>query len=87
LIKKGLKTNDASKKPISKKFVMLSSMGADKPEEASQLQEYLHAKTQCRRIFKSSGLQYSIVRPGTLTNDSPIEDCARAQIKQAWGNK
>jgi hypothetical protein len=31
------------KKPISKKFVMLSSMGADKPEEASQLQEYLHA--------------------------------------------
>jgi hypothetical protein len=35
-------------------------MGADKPEEASQLQEYfLHAKTQCRRIFKSSGLQYS----------------------------
>jgi hypothetical protein len=35
--------------------------------------------------FSSLGLQYSIVRPGTLTNDSPRNDCARAQIKQAWG--
>jgi uncharacterized protein YbjT (DUF2867 family) len=67
---------DASKKANIKKFVMLSSMGADKPEEASQLQEYLHAKHNADEYLKSSGLQYSIVRPGTLTNDSPIETIA-----------
>lgn len=64
---------DASKKGNIKKFVMLSSMGADKPEEATQLQEYLKAKHNADEYLKNSGLNYSIVRPGTLTNDSPLE--------------
>ena len=64
---------DASKKGNIKKFVMLSSMGADKPEEATQLVEYLKAKHNADEYLKNSGLAYSIVRPGTLTNDSPIE--------------
>lgn len=64
---------DASKKANIKKFVMLSSMGADKPEEATQLQEYLKAKHNADEYLKKSGLNYSIVRPGTLTNDSQIE--------------
>jgi uncharacterized protein YbjT (DUF2867 family) len=64
---------DASKKANVKKFVMLSSMGADKPEEASQLQEYLKAKHNADEYLKTSGLQYSIVRPGTLTNDSQLD--------------
>jgi uncharacterized protein YbjT (DUF2867 family) len=61
---------DASKKSNIKKFVMLSSMGADKPEEATQLQEYLLAKYNADEYLKKSGLNYSIVRPGTLTNES-----------------
>lgn len=64
---------DASKKANIKKFVMLSSMGADKPEEATQLQEYLKAKHNADEYLKNSGLSYSIVRPGTLTNDSQLE--------------
>jgi uncharacterized protein YbjT (DUF2867 family) len=64
---------DASKKANIKKFVMLSSMGADEPEEATQLQEYLKAKHNADEYLKSSGLNYSIVRPGTLTNDSQLE--------------
>lgn len=64
---------DASKKANIKKFVMLSSMGADKPEESTQLQEYLKAKHNADEYLKSSGLNYSIVRPGTLTNDSQLE--------------
>lgn len=64
---------DASKKGNIKKFVMLSSMGADKPEEATQLKEYLKAKHNADEYLKNSGLNYSIVRPGTLTNDSPLE--------------
>jgi uncharacterized protein YbjT (DUF2867 family) len=64
---------DASKKANIKKFVMLSSIGADKPEEATQLQEYLKAKHNADEYLKNSGLNYSIVRPGTLTNEPQLE--------------
>ncbi len=60
---------DASNKNNVKKFVMLSSMGADQPEKAEQLQEYLKAKHNADEYLKSSGLTYSIVRPGALTNN------------------
>lgn len=61
---------DASKKNNIQKFVMLSSMGADNPEEASDLKEYLKAKHNADEHLKNSGLSYSIVRPGALTNDA-----------------
>lgn len=59
---------DASNKNNIKKFVMLSSMGADQPQQAEQLQDYLKAKHIADEYLKSSGLNYSIVRPGSLTN-------------------
>jgi len=59
---------DASIKYKVRKFVMLSSMGADQPEKAEQLQDYLKAKHNADEYLKSSGLNYSIVRPGSLTN-------------------
>jgi uncharacterized protein YbjT (DUF2867 family) len=52
-----------------KKFVMLSSMGADKPSEAKELKEYLEAKHNADEYLKSSKLMYAIVRPGSLTNE------------------
>lgn len=60
---------DASKKAGIKKFVMLSSMGADKPEEATKIKDYLKAKHNADEHLKQSGLSYSIVRPGALTNN------------------
>ncbi|WP_458626140.1 SDR family oxidoreductase [Winogradskyella sp. PC D3.3] len=51
------------------KFVMLSSMGADQPEASEELQAYLEAKQNADDHLKNSGLKYSIVRPGTLTNN------------------
>lgn len=60
---------DASKKDNIKKFVMLSSMGADNPESAEDLKDYLKAKQNADEHLKSSELTYSIVRPGSLTND------------------
>lgn len=63
---------DASKKANVKKFVMLSSMGADKPEAANQLQEYLKAKHNADEYLKTSGLDFSIVRPGSLTNEAAL---------------
>jgi uncharacterized protein YbjT (DUF2867 family) len=61
---------DAAIKNNIKKFVMLSSMGADKPSEANHLKEYLKAKHNADEYLKSSTLTYAIVRPGSLTDDN-----------------
>ncbi|WP_405566764.1 SDR family oxidoreductase [Polaribacter sp. Asnod6-C07] len=58
-----------SEKENVKKFVMLSSMGADNPKGTDDLQEYLEAKHNADEFLKKSNLTYSIVRPGSLTND------------------
>ncbi|MDB4293410.1 NAD(P)H-binding protein, partial [Maribacter sp.] len=47
----------------------LSSMGADAPEDASELQDYLRAKHNADEYLKKSNLAYAIVRPGTLNNE------------------
>lgn len=60
---------DASKKAGIKKFVMLSSIGAGHPEKADKLKDYLKAKHNADEHLQDSGLDYTIVRPGTLNND------------------
>jgi len=59
---------DAGKKVDIKKFVMLSSLGADNPEKAADLKAYLKAKHNADEYLKKSELIYSIVRPGALTD-------------------
>ena len=58
----------ASEKSKIKKFVMLSSMGADAPEKAENLKKYLEAKHNADEYLKASDLTYTIVRPGSLTD-------------------
>ena|SRR6056297_1005623 len=58
-----------SEKANVKRFVMLSSMGADNPESAEDLKEYLQAKHNADEYLKQSNLNYMIVRPGSLTNE------------------
>src|SRR5680860_225372 len=53
-----IKMIDASKKAKVKKFVMLSSMGADKPESHKELKVYLKAKQTADEHLKNSGLSY-----------------------------
>lgn len=61
---------DEAKSKKVKKFVMLSSMGADNPEN-NELEEYLRAKQNADNYLKQSGLNYAIVRPGSLNNNEP----------------
>ncbi|MDX1362833.1 MAG: SDR family oxidoreductase [Arenibacter latericius] len=63
---------DTSKIHNIKKFVMLSSMGAEHPEEATELKDYLKAKHNADEYLKASNIRYTIVRPGSLTNDKGI---------------
>ena len=61
---------DAAKEAGVKKFVMLSSINADNPQSSDSLQHYLEAKKNADDHLKKSGLLYTIVRPGTLKNES-----------------
>ncbi|MGB5943033.1 MAG: SDR family oxidoreductase [Leeuwenhoekiella sp.] len=64
-----IKLVKASEKASVKKFVMLSSINADQPESSDELEEYLKAKKEADAYLRQSNLPYTIVRPGSLTND------------------
>lgn len=51
------------------RFVMLSSIGTDNPEAGpSKIQHYLKAKAAADEKLKKSDLNYTIIRPGLLTD-------------------
>ncbi|WP_417515075.1 SDR family oxidoreductase [Marinobacter sp.] len=53
-----------------KRFIIVSSMGAGQPENGPEkLRHYLAAKHNADEHLKNSGLNYTIVRLGQLTND------------------
>ena len=54
-----------------RRFVMLSSVGADDPDPESELAHYLQAKHDADEHLKASGLEYAILRPVALTDDGP----------------
>ena len=60
---------DAALDAKVEKYVMLSSIGADNPSVSDELGDYLKAKKNADEYLMKSGLQYTIVRPGYLTND------------------
>ncbi|NNG09232.1 MAG: SDR family oxidoreductase, partial [Arenibacter sp.] len=60
---------DAAKAGGIRKFVMLSSMGADQPEKVPELKEYLEAKQNADKYLQASSIPYVIIRPGSLTNE------------------
>jgi uncharacterized protein YbjT (DUF2867 family) len=60
---------DAAKKAGIKKFVMLSTMGADNPSASEVMKDYLKAKQNADEYLKASALDYTIVRPGSLTDE------------------
>lgn len=73
------KLMDAGKQQGIKKFVMLSSMGADSPDKAEDLKEYLMAKHNADEYLKTTELTYTIVRPGALTNEKGTGSIALAE--------
>ena len=53
-----------------RRFVMLSSIAVDVPERGPEsLHHYFRAKAIADRHLQASGLDYTIVRPGFLTNE------------------
>lgn len=61
---------DAAVRQGTRRYVMLSSIGADDPPKGDEVfSVYLRAKAQADADLRSSGLDYTIVRPTTLTDE------------------
>jgi uncharacterized protein YbjT (DUF2867 family) len=65
-----VKLADAAKAEGVRRYVMVSSIGADRPESAGDaMRPYLEAKAQADDYVRASGLDWTIVRPGSLTDE------------------
>ncbi|MDX6669080.1 MAG: hypothetical protein QOK04_2460 [Solirubrobacteraceae bacterium] len=68
-----LKLIDAAKALGIARYLMISSMGADAPEQGpEQMQPYLRAKAEADAALAASGLDFTIVRPGMLTDEPGV---------------
>ena len=65
---------DLSRETGIKRFVMLSSVGAEQSAPTGDLAHYLKAKHEADEHLKASGLTYAILRPVALTDDPLSKD-------------
>jgi uncharacterized protein YbjT (DUF2867 family) len=64
-----IKLADAAIDQGVRRYLMVSSIGADDPGAGGAMQPYLEAKAEADAYVQASGLDYTIVRPGSLTDD------------------
>ena len=65
-----VKLADAARATGVRRYVMVSSIGADRPDSAGEsMRAYLRAKAEADDYVRASGLDFTIVRPGSLTDD------------------
>jgi uncharacterized protein YbjT (DUF2867 family) len=65
-----VKLADAARATGVRRYVMVSSIGADRPAAAGEaMRPYLEAKAEADAYLQASGLDWTIVRPGSLTGD------------------
>lgn len=68
-----------------RRYLMLSSMGAGDPEAGSEaMKPYLRAKARADERLQESALEYTIIRPGSLTND---EGTGRIEAAESLGRR
>ena len=65
-----VKLRDAASATGVRRYLMVSSMGAGDPDAASEaMRPYIEAKSQADAALANSDLDWTIVRPGRLTDD------------------
>jgi uncharacterized protein YbjT (DUF2867 family) len=65
-----VKLADAAGSKEIRRYLMVSTIGANQPERWSdQMKPYYEAKAEADKYVADSGLDYTIVRPGRLTDD------------------
>lgn len=73
-----LKLIEAAKKNGVKRYIMISAMKVEEPSGNEVFQVYQKAKSEADAALRESGLDYTIIRPGRLTDDK-----ANGKIKLA----
>ena len=69
------------------RFIMVSSMRADDPASGPEkLRHYFAAKGKADDHLRASGLNYTIVRPGRLTEEPPLEKVEIAEKLKDFGD-
>lgn len=70
-----------------KRFIQLSSMHADFPEQGTEaMRPYLEAKKAADDHLRASQLDYTIVRPGKLTQEKGTGDVEVAERLSEYGD-
>jgi uncharacterized protein YbjT (DUF2867 family) len=79
-----VKLIEAAKAEGIARYLIVSSMGADKaPEDGAEgFGAYLRAKFEADEALRASGLDYTVVRPGGLTDD---EGTGKVRIAASTG--
>ena len=80
-----VKLVEAAEEHGVRRYLMLSSIGAGNPESGSEaMQPYLFAKARADERLQKSGLDYTIIRPGSLTNE---EGKGRIEAAETLGRR
>lgn len=74
-----LKLIDAARKQGVDRYVMISAMNVEQPYGDEVFRTYQQAKAEADDALRNSGLDYTIIRPGRLTNNEPTGRVAAAQ--------
>ncbi len=64
-----IKLIQAAKDNEIKRYIMISAMGLDTPRGNKVFQVYQRAKAEADQALRKSGLDYTIIKPGRLTNN------------------
>ena len=73
-----VKLIEAAKKQGVDRYVMISAMNVEQPYGDDVFRTYQQAKSEADAALRDSGLAYTIIRPGRLTNDPPTGRIAAA---------
>jgi uncharacterized protein YbjT (DUF2867 family) len=80
-----VKLIDAARELGVARYVIVSSIGAHDPTAASgPMRPYLEAKAEADEALRASGLDWTIVRPGSLTDDP---GSGMVTVSEEFGNR
>lgn len=69
------------------RYVMISTLGADRPEaRGDAMRPYFEAKGEAEDALRASDLAFTIVRPGSLTDEPGTGLVTVADHLDAWGS-
>ena len=80
-----VKLADAAAELGVRRYVMVSSIGADRPGSAGEaMRPYLEAKAEADAYVVAAGLDHTVVRPGSLTDEAGT---GRVRVSRELGGR